>query len=291
LAVEPEILFMDEPFSALDVLTAENLRGELMELWLGRKIPTRSIFLVTHNIEEAVLLANRIIVLGRNPAKIRADFRVPLKQPREHTSAEFLVYVDYLYKLMTQPQLEPSPPSTAERPARAPYQMLPHARPGGVAGLLEILNDRGGKEDLYHLAEELLMDVGDLLPIVEAATLLAFARLDKGDVEITPTGKAFAEADISTRKALFCEAALANVTLLQQIDTGLRTKSDRAMPLEFYRDLLEEHFSEDEAQRQIETVLNWGRYGEIFAYDSESGRLLSHQSTISADSAEDVLHH
>ena len=186
LAVEPEILFMDEPFSALDVLTAENLRGELMELWLGKKIPTRSIFLVTHNIEEAVLLADRIIVLGRNPARIRADFRVPLRQPREHTSAEFLVYVDYIYKLMTQPQLEPAPPSAAERPAKAPSQMLPHARPGGVAGLLEILDDRGGKEDLYHLAEELLMDVGDLLPIVEAATLLAFARSDKGDVEITP---------------------------------------------------------------------------------------------------------
>ena len=106
LAVEPEILFMDEPFSALDVLTAETLRGELLELWLGHKIPTKSIFLVTHNIEEAVLLAGRIIVLGRNPAKIRADFRVSLKQPRNRNSAEFLVYVDYIYKLMTQPQLE-----------------------------------------------------------------------------------------------------------------------------------------------------------------------------------------
>ena len=277
LAVEPEILFMDEPFSALDVLTAENLRGELMELWLGKKIPTRSIFLVTHNIEEAVLLADRIIVLGRNPARIRADFRVPLRQPREHTSAEFLVYVDYIYKLMTQPQLEPAPPSTADRLARTPSQMLPHARPGGVAGLLEILDDRGGKEDLYHLAEELLMDVGDLLPIVEAATLLAFARSDKGDVEITPKGKAFAEADISTRKLLFREAVLANVTLLQQINNGLKSKSDHAMPLEFFRDLLEEHFSEDEAQRQIETALHWGRYGEIFTYDSESDRLLLHE--------------
>ena len=240
----------------------------------GEEDPTRSIFLVTHNIEEAVLLADRIIVLGRNPARIRADFRVPLRQPREHTSAEFLVYVDYIYKLMTQPQLEPAPPSTAERRAKMPSQMLPHARPGGVAGLLEILDDRGGKEDLYHLAEELLMDVADLLPIVEAATLLAFARLDKGDVEITPEGKAFAQADISTRKLLFREAALAHVTLLQQINHGLKSKSDHAMPLEFFRDLLEERFSAEEAQRQIETVLHWGRYGEIFSYDSESDRLL-----------------
>jgi NitT/TauT family transport system ATP-binding protein len=169
--------------------------------------------------------------------------------------------------------------------------MLPHARPGGVAGLLEILDDRGGKEDLYHLAEELLMDVGDLLPIVEAATLLTFARSDKGDVEITPKGKAFAEADISTRKLLFREAVLANVSLLQQINNGLKSKSDHAMPLEFFRDLLEEHFSEDEAQRQIETALHWGRYGEIFTYDSESDRLRVHESTSSVDSPEDVLHH
>ena len=276
LAVEPEILFMDEPFSALDVLTAENLRGELMELWLGRKMPTRSIFLVTHNIEEAVLLADRIIVLGSNPARIRADFRVPLRQPRDHTSADFLVYVDYIYKLMTQPQLEAAPLSAASRPAKKPSLMLPHARPGAIAGLLEILNDHGEKEDLYHLADKLLMDFADLVPIVEAATLLAFAKSDKGDVEITPEGQAFAQADISTRKLLFREAALANVPLLQQINSGLNSKSDHTMPLEFFRDLVEEHLSEDEANRQIDTALNWGRYGEIFTYDSESDRLMLH---------------
>src|SRR3984957_17748030 len=114
LAVEPEVLFMDEPFSALDVLTAENLRGELMELWLAKKIPTRSIFLVTHNIEEAVLLAGRITFLGRNPAKVRADFRVPFPQPRERHSAEFLLYVNDTYKLMTQPELATGPPSSAD---------------------------------------------------------------------------------------------------------------------------------------------------------------------------------
>jgi ABC-type nitrate/sulfonate/bicarbonate transport system ATPase subunit len=122
LAVEPEILFMDEPFSALDVLTAENLRGELMELWLGKKIPTRSIFLVTHNIEEAVMLADRIIVLGRNPARIRADFRVSMRHPRARAAAEFLVYVNYIYKLLTQPELQAGPPSAAQPKA---YQMLP----------------------------------------------------------------------------------------------------------------------------------------------------------------------
>jgi NitT/TauT family transport system ATP-binding protein len=272
LAVEPEVLFMDEPFSALDVLTAENLRGELLELWLGKKIPTRSIFLVTHNIEEAVMLADRIIVLGRNPAKIRADFRVGLKHPRSHSSAEFLLYVDYIYKVMTRPEREFEPPTTA--PAAKPaYQMLPHARPGGIAGLLELLNDRGGEDDLYHVAEELLMEVDDLLPIVDAATLLGFAISYHGDLKLTPAGKAFAEADIATRQALFREAVLSHVTLLQQVRRTLESKADHAMSLEFFRDILDEHFAENEVQAQIDTALNWGRYAGIFSYDPEGDRL------------------
>jgi NitT/TauT family transport system ATP-binding protein len=286
LAVEPEVLFMDEPFSALDVLTAENLRGELMELWLGKKIPTKSIFLVTHNIEEAVLLADRIIILGRNPGRIRADFRVPIGQPRERHSAEFLLYVDYIYKLMTQPELQPAPPSV-----KAPFQMIPHARRGAIAGLLELLNDHGGRDDLYRIAEELRMEVDDLLPIVEAATLLGFAKSDKGDVEITPQGKAFAEADISTRKDLFREAALAHVALLQQMHSALASKSDHTMPLEFFRDILEQHFPGEEVQRQMDTALNWGRYSDIFTYDSESDRLLLYQPAISADAGESVKLH
>lgn len=272
LAVEPEILFMDEPFSALDVLTAENLRGEVMELWMGKKIPTRSIFIVTHNIEEAVLLADRIIVLDRNPARIRADFRIPLAQPRAKSSAAFLLYVDYIYKLMTEPLLKAGPPS--EPAAKTPHPMLPHSRPGGIAGLLELLNDHGGREDLYHVAEQLVMEVDDLLPIVEAATLLSFAKSDKGDLEITPLGKKFAEADIAARKRIFRDAALANVPLLQQMHKALLSKSDHSLPLEFFRDILDEHFPREEVQRQIETALDWGRYGDIFSYDSEADRLL-----------------
>jgi len=261
LAVEPEVLFMDEPFSALDVLTAENLRGELLELWLGKKFPTKSIFLVTHNIEEAVLLAGRIIILGRNPAKVRADFRVPFPQPRERTSAEFLLYMDYIYKLMTQPDLAAAPPSATGREAKKPYRMLPQARPGSIAGLVELLNDRGGKEDLYRISEELRMEVDDLLPIVEAATLLSFVTSGRGDIEITPAGKAFAEADISTRKEVFRGAALAHVTLLQQMHKALASKSDHTMPLELFRDILEERFSDYDVQRQIDTALNWAGMG------------------------------
>jgi len=291
LAVKPEVLFMDEPFSALDVLTAENLRGELMELWIKHQIPTKSIFLVTHNIEEAVLLADRIIVLGKHPAKIRADFRISLPQPRERKSAEFLVYVDYIYKVMTQPELELGPLTDLPSLRRPSFQVLPHATAGGMAGLLEFLNDRGGKEDLYHLAEELLMEVDDLFPIVDEAVMLGFADSTKGDVRITPVGKEFAEADIATRKKLFREAVLGHVSLIQQIRNALERKSDGAVPLEFFRDVLDEHLSREDVQHQIDTALNWGRYAEIFTYDSRTDRLLLDAASGTANSSEGVPLH
>jgi NitT/TauT family transport system ATP-binding protein len=277
LVVEPEVLFMDEPFSALDVLTAENLRNELIELWLSKKMPTSAIFIVTHNIEEAVLLADRIIVLGRNPARIRSDFEVGLAQFRDRKEARFVELVDYIYKVMTQPDVEHALPGTSPVPVartRQKYQVLPHARVGGIAGLLELLQDREGREDLYRLSEDLVMDVEDLLPIIDACVLLGFAVLKEGDVEITPAGNTFADADIQTRKVLFREAALKNVTVLQQIENILLAKTDHSIPEEFFHDILDEHFSQDEVERQLDTAMNWGRYAEIFNRDAEAGRLV-----------------
>lgn len=287
LAVQPEVLFMDEPFSALDVLTAENLRRELIELWIEHRIPTRSIFLVTHNIEEAVLLADRVVVLGKNPAKIRADFRVSLPQPRDRKSAEFLLYVDYIYKVMTQPELEFGRLTKLPALNRPRFQALPHATAGGMAGLLEFLNDRGGEEDLYHLAEELLMEVDDLFPIVDEAVMLGFAQSSQGDVQITPAGKEFAEADIAPRKKIFRNAVLTHVTLIQQIRNALEHKSDHTVPMEFFRDVLDEHFPQEEAQRQLDTALNWGRYAEIFSYDAEKDRLFLGEASNIAHSTTD----
>jgi NitT/TauT family transport system ATP-binding protein len=291
LAVEPEVLFMDEPFSALDVLTAENLRSELLELWTGHQIPTKSIFLVTHNIEEAVFLADRVVVLGTHPAKIRADFRIPLAHPRNRKSAEFLVYVDYIYKVMTQPELDVGSLTKVPALRKLSVQVLPHATAGGIAGLLEFLNDRGGQEDLYHLAEELLMEVDDLFPIVDGAVMLGFAESRQGDVRITSTGKEFAEADIPERKRLFRDAVLSHAMLLRQIRNALERKSDGALPLEFFRDILDEHFSQEDVQRQIDTALNWGRYAEVFGYDSETGRLTLEPSTEITDSGKEPPPH
>ena len=275
LVVEPEVLFMDEPFSALDVLTAENLRSELMELWLSKRIPTAAVFIVTHNIEEAVLLADRIIVLGKNPGHIRINLQVELTQPRDRKDRRFVDLVDYIYKTMTQPDFEhPIPAAFAPvNGATTKYQMLPHARPGGIAGLMELLMDHQGREDLYLLAEQLVMEAKDILPIIEAATLLGFVTVQEGDVVISTEGQKFVDADILTRKVLFREAALKNVAILQQIDSVLKRKSDHSMPDEFFHDILDEHFSEEEVTRQLETALHWGRYAEIFDYDSKTGRL------------------
>jgi NitT/TauT family transport system ATP-binding protein len=277
LVVEPEVLFMDEPFSALDVLTAETLRGELLELWLGHKIPTRAIFIVTHNIEEAVVLADRIIVLGRNPAHIHADFKVDLPHPRDKKSAHFVELVDSIYRILTQPDHkdDSAPPRTygAGQVVRPKIVMLPHTRPGGLAGLLEILADQGGRVDLHRLAAELSLEVDALLPSVDTAALLGFLRLEEGDVMITPPGQAFAQADIQARKAIFRKAALANVPLLRQMEQALKAKSNRTLSDEFFHDLLDEHFGEEESRRQLETAIQWGRYAEIFDYDAATGKL------------------
>jgi len=276
LVVEPEVLFMDEPFSALDVLTAETLRGELLELWLGNKIPTRAIFIVTHNIEEAVILADRIIVLGRNPAHIHAEFTVEMAHPREHKEPKFAELVDQIYRALTRPDHPEATPAELQELEAAKKKrvlMLPHTRPGGITGLLEILVDHGGRANLHALADELSLEVDALLPTVETLVLLGMLKLDEGVATITSDGEAFAKADIQERKKIFRAAVLAHVPLLRQMEQALKAKTNRTLPAEFFQDLLDEHFSAEESQRQLETAIQWGRYAELFDYDAASGKL------------------
>ena len=278
LVVEPEVLFMDEPFSALDVLTAENLRSELLELWHNQTIPTRAIFIVTHNIEEAVLLADRIIVLGRNPGHVRTDFRVGLAHPRERKAAAFTQLVDYIYKVLTLPDAQPPdlPRNSGGKVVRDQrqmhYQMLPHARPGGIAGLLEFLLDHNGKDDIYRLADDLAFEIDDLLPIVDAAQLLGFLKVTEGDAAITPTGAEYANSETLRQKELCRKAAVESVLLRRQIVRALDAKSDGTVSEDFFHDMLDEQFSEDETLRQLETAINWGRYAELFDFDASRRR-------------------
>jgi NitT/TauT family transport system ATP-binding protein len=295
LVVEPEVLFMDEPFSALDVLTAENLRSELLELWSNKTMPTKAVFIVTHNIEEAVLLADRIIVLGRNPGHIRTDFRVQLVQPRDRKSEPFTQLVDYIYKVLTRPDVPAAAAPDQQTGTRVRdqrqmhYQMLPHARPGGIAGLLELLIDKGGKDDIYRLANDLGLELDDFLPIVDAAQLLGFLTIEEGDSSITPTGNEFANSEILRQKELFRTAATEHVLLLRQIRRALESKSDHTVPEDFFLDMIDEQFSEEESRHQMETAITWGRYAELFDFDAARRRFILpdlHEEVAASEDAE-----
>ncbi len=243
-------------------------------------MPTRAVFIVTHNIEEAVLLGDRIVVLGKNPGRIRTDFHVDLPRPRDRKHPRFTKIVDYIYQVLTKPDSDPDltlsgPAATDARTkqdARTKYPMLPHARTGGIAGFLEILADHNGREDVYQMADLLSFEIDDLLPIVEGAQLLGFVKVTEGDVEITPEGLEFANAPILRQKELFRKTALEHVALLKQIKKALESKSDHTLPDDFFHDILDEHFTEEETVRQLETAINWGRYAELFDHDSERKR-------------------
>ncbi len=280
LAVQPELLCMDEPFSALDVLTAENLRFELIDLWLERRIPTKSILIVTHGIEEAVILADRIIVLGRNPGRVRADLLVNLPHYRDRKSPQFQSLVDQVYKILTNPEFEPEqlptdqPTTSAQQPEK--YQSLPQVRIGSIAGLLELLEDRQ-ETDLYRLGQELQLEVDDILPIVEAAKLMDLVVISEGDVHLTTSGQQFVDGNIDERKQLVQTKLLSHIRLVQQINRLLQAKRNHRITEELVLDLLQAHFSPNEAVRQLSTAIDWGRYAELYSYDEPSGTIFVEQ--------------
>jgi len=278
LAVEPDALLMDEPFSALDVLTAANLRGELTRLWEGKEFPVKAVLIVTHNIEEAVQLADRILVLSSNPGRIQAELPVPLPRPRDRQTPGYEQLVDTVYDILTgredaavQAAAEVSPDAPAATPIDVP---LPEVSAGGLSGLLEILAARGGQDGLAELADELSFEIDDLLPLVDAAVLLGLARVPGARLEITDQGREFAEADIDASKKLFGELIAERAPLIKAILRALHATNDGTLREGFFLDLLRRGFSADEARRQLDIAIDWGRYGELFEYDAESGELV-----------------
>lgn len=280
LVVEPEVLLLDEPFSALDVLVAENLRRELQDLWLQQRIPTRAILMVTHNIDEAVSLADRLLIFSANPGRIRAELPgLSLAERRARGPARAQL-VDTIYRIMTTPhadvaQLLPGARPVQEPAPRPPYQMLPHVSIGALIGLLEHLQARGGRGGLDELAADLQMAVDELLPLVEAADLLDFAEVAEGDVWLTEEGHRFATAGILEKKALFRRQAHARVELIREIRQALSATPKRRLGKEGVLRRLEETFSPGEAHRQLETVVDWARYAELFGYDDDRGVFFS----------------
>jgi NitT/TauT family transport system ATP-binding protein len=279
LVVEPEVLLMDEPFSALDVLTAQHLRGELLELWDHEDFPIEAVVIVTHNIEEAVLLADRVIVLGSNPGRITAELAVGLPRPRDRNSREVADLVETIFRLMTQTataitvrQFPTAAAPAAERPATPGRVPLPHASVDGLSGLAEIVG-QSGPLPVAELASELSLEVDDLLPLIDALVLLGFAVVGTGEVRLTKEGATFASADIQAAKQMFARAAVERAPLVKLVVSALERAGGHTLSEGFFDDVLRRSFSEQEARRQLDVALDWGRYAELYSYDANHEEL------------------
>ena len=272
LVVHPDLLLMDEPFSALDVLTAETLRTDLIDLWIEKRLPVKAVLMVTHNIEEAVLMCDRILVFAVNPGRVEHELAVTLPYPRNRQDPAFRQLVEDIYALMTR-RPAPVPPSAAPGPAPAPA-MAPLHRVGTnlMAGLMETLADDPyhGRADLPALAAALQLELDDLFPLGETLQTLGFAELAEGDILLTEAGRAFATADTDARKALFAAALRAHVPLAVTIRQVLEERWNHRASAVRFRDELEDRMSPEYAEDTLRAAIAWGRYAELYAYDEEA---------------------
>jgi NitT/TauT family transport system ATP-binding protein len=271
LVVDPDILLLDEPFSSLDVLTAETLRGDLLDLWDQGRIPTKGIVIVSHNIEEAVEIADRILIFSSDPGRIRAEIPIAQPRPRAWESSEFRQTVDQVYTLLTT-----VPGRDARRGAKPETigigYRLPDASVQQLSGLVDNLAEPafGGRADLPRLADQVGLAADELFPLIEALQLLGFAHVSGGDIELTMPGRGYAEADMLAKKQLFAEALLKHIPLAAHIRRVLDERPGHRAPAARFLRELEDHLSEEEAERVLATVINWGRHAESFAYDADT---------------------
>ena len=269
LVVHPNILLMDEPFSALDVLTAENLRTDFLELWGNGKLPIKGVILVTHNIEEAVLMCDRVLLFSTNPGRVVTEVKIDLPQPRNRTDPVFEDYVDRIYVEMT-----------ARRVERARTQAVPtglgsilhHVSANLVSGLIEAVaaDPYSGKADLPDIASDLQLEIDELFPVAEALQLLRLAEIEGGDIRLTHMGKRFADSDLNERKEIFSRALMSQVPLAAHIRRVLDERTSHTAPKRRFIDELEDHMTEDAAEETLRAVVSWARFAELFSYDDEN---------------------
>lgn len=267
MAVEPELLCLDEAFSALDVLSADSLRGELLELWTSGVMPTKAILMVTHNIEEAVFMADRVVIMDKQPGRVIADRKITLPHPRQRKSPEFLEVLDRVYALLAG-QTQPEYIELGTAPGEAGRtRALPDVSVGELAGLLEFLDEMpGDRTDVYRLEHELGLGTTAVLHLTEAAELLGFATIAKGDIALTPLGETFAEASILARKEIFA-TRIRRLPMFKWLLAMLNATDKRRLDRDVIRLALELEFSPEDAARQVELAIDWGRYAELLEYD------------------------
>ena len=270
MAVNPEILCLDEPFSALDVLSAETLRGELLDLWTSGGIPTKAILMVTHNIEEAVFMADRIVIMEKDPGRVIAEIKVHLQHPRERKSSVFLDLIDQVYTTMAG-QTQPEHVEFGAQPGETGrLRPLPEIQINVLVGFLERISEfSGSRTDIFRLADELKLDSDYVLRLTEAAELLGFAVIAHGDIALTPLGETFAEASVLARKSIF-GVRIRRLPIFQWLVAQLRAAEDNRLSVNTVHDALGEHFLSEEVDPQLSILVDWGRYAEIFAYDDNT---------------------
>jgi NitT/TauT family transport system ATP-binding protein len=272
LVVHPDILLMDEPFSALDVLTAETLRTDFLDLWAERQLPIKGVVLVTHNIEEAVLMCDRILVFGSNPGRILGEIRVTLPQPRKRLDPKFRDLVEHIYVVMTSRPQDAAAGARAERfPRISIGTVLPRVSSNLLSGLIETVaaSPFNGKADLPEIASDLQMEIDELFPVAETLQVMRFAEVEGGDIRLTPEGTAFANAALDERKRIFARHLLNYVPLAEHIRRVLDERASHVAPKSRFIDELEDFMSEDDAEQSLRALVSLARYAEVFAYDDE----------------------
>lgn len=271
LVVHPDLLLMDEPFSALDVLTAENLRTDLIDLWTERRLPIKSVLMVTHNIEEAVLMCDRVLIFASNPGRVASEIRIDLPHPRNRHDPAFRQLVDSIYARMTQ-RPEPIPLALESVSPTGAGMFLNHVSSNMLAGLIETVAAApyNGHADLPVLAGHLQMEADELFHLGEALQLLRLANFSEGDLTLTEAGNRFAHLETDARKRLFAEHLLKYVPVMALIRRVLDERPSHTAPAARFRNELEDYMSEDYADETLKTVVSWGRYAELFAYDEQS---------------------
>ncbi len=269
MAVEPELLCLDEPFSALDVLSAEALRGELLELWTSGNIPTRAILMVSHNIEEAVFMADRIVIMDKDPGRVISELAIDLPHPRPRKSPNFQALVDQVYGMLAG-QTQPEAIELGTAPGESGRtRRLPQIHINDLVGLLEHLAELPqNRADIYRLEDTLSVDPDMLLRLVEVAEFLGFARVEKGDIYLTSLGETFADASILARKEIFA-SRIRRVPIFRWLLEMLRLASNQRLNLNVVLKALELEFHPEEAERQLNIIIDWGRYAEVLAYDDD----------------------
>jgi NitT/TauT family transport system ATP-binding protein len=272
LVVQPSVLLMDEPFSALDVLTAETLRTDLLDLWCEGRMPIRSILMVTHNIEEAVLMCDRILVFASNPGRVIAEIKVDLPQPRKRLDPAFRALVDDIYARMTARTATQPAARDGNFPGMGISMALTHISTNTLAGMIEAVAaaPNEGRAELPTLANELKLEVDELLPIAETLQLMRLAEIDGRMIRLTPAGRRYALADVDERKQLFAQHLLAYVPLAAHIRRVLDDRASHQAPARRFRDELEDFMSEEYAEETLDAVVSWGRYAEVFAFHEDA---------------------